>query len=120
MVRDIRELLRVEWERITAAINLLVFPRPPPPSVWEQRLRVCLLAELGVFGWWRGSFAKPAKVMRPGSHVIQLETTDRGSAPKLTKKKKDDRLLSRLKDHFNTAEQGLKWIRIFPTLSITE
>lgn len=35
-----------------------------------------------------GSFVKSAKVMRPGSHVIQLKTTDRGSAQKLMKKKK--------------------------------
>lgn len=48
---------------------------------------MCLLAELWVFGWWRGSFVKSAKVMRPGSHVIQLKTTDRGSAQKLMEKK---------------------------------
>lgn len=48
---------------------------------------LCLLAELWVFGRWRESFVKSAKVMRPGSHVIQLKTADRGSAPKLMEKK---------------------------------
>lgn len=69
-----------------AAISLLVLS----PSLWEQRVRVCCLCcfpELCVFGWWRGSFVKSAKVMRPGSHVIQLKTTDRGGAQKLMKKK---------------------------------
>lgn len=86
---------------------------------------MCLLAELCGFGWRRGSFVKPAKVMRPGSHVIQLKTTDRGGAQTLMEKRalrlKELRTAGFYQDGSatNTAQQGAEMIMVL-TVTMTE